>query len=112
MKIKNYELNMKQVGVTAAKIVVGTVAAAGAGLIISRYGKQAICPDDKLIKKGLILFGASILSGVVGNVAEKYVGEQIDSCVDTVDEMIKKCKNKNNDPIVVSEEVEEEEEDV
>lgn len=85
METKKYKIDMKKIGITAAKIVIGTAASFGTGFIVSRYGKAVILPTDKKLNKLLMLFGASTLACMVGNAAEEYVDKAIDQCVDAVE---------------------------
>lgn len=85
METKKYKIDMKKIGVTAAKLIIGSAASFGTGFIISRYGKAVILPTDKTVKKFLMLFGASTLACMVGNAAEEYVDKTIDQCVDAVE---------------------------
>ena len=81
METKKFNIDLKKIGITAAKVVIGSVASFGTGYIISRYGKAAILPTDKTIKKVVMLVGASTLSCMVGTAAEEYVDKQIDAVV-------------------------------
>ena len=81
METKKFNIDLKKIGIGAAKIIIGGAASIGAGYILTRYGKKAINPDEKLITKVLMLIGASAISGAVGEVAGSYVERQIDSVV-------------------------------
>lgn len=99
METKKFKIDMKKVGITAAKIVIGSAASFGTGFIISRYGNAAIAPTEKAFKKALMLFGASTLACMVGNAAEKYVDETIDQCVEAVENISRlgKAMAEDND---------------
>lgn len=108
METKKYKIDMKKIGVTAAKLVIGMGASFGTGFIISRYGKAVILPTDKTVKKFLMLFGASTLACMVGNAAEEYVDKTIDQCVDAVENISRLGKTiaENKEAAEEDEEVE------
>ena len=85
METKKFNIDLKKIGITAAKIVIGTAASFGTGFIVSRYGKAVILPTDKKLNKLLMLVGASTLSCMVGSAAEEYIDKQIDGVVTAVD---------------------------
>ncbi len=89
METKKFKIDGKKIAVGAAKFVLGSIASFGAGFIISRYGKAAIGPADKTVKKAVMLAGATVLASMVGDAASNYVGEQIDTAVNTIDTVSK-----------------------
>lgn len=97
METKKFNIDLKKIGIGAAKIIIGGAASIGAGYIITRYGKKAIKPDEKLVTKVLMLIGAGAISGAVGEVAGSYVEKQIDSVVkigETVNNTVDKLFNE------------------
>ena len=106
METKKFKIDAKQIGITAAKIIIGSAASFGAGYIMTRYGKAAILPTDKTIKKLLMLVGATALAGAVGNAAESYVDNQIDNCVkvvDTISNAVKGISSSDDDETIEEE---------
>lgn len=100
METKRFKIDVKQIGITAAKFIIGSAASFGAGYIMTRYGKAVILPTDKTLKKVLMLVGATALAGAVGNAAESYVDEQIDNCVkvvDTISNAVKGISSSDDD---------------
>lgn len=87
METKKFSIDLKKIGITAAKVIIGSAASFGTGFIISRYGRSAILPSDKTIKKLVMLFGASTLSCMVGQAAEEYVDKQIDMVVNAAENL-------------------------
>lgn len=93
METKKLTIDVKKIAVGAAKLVLGGIASFGAGFIISHYGKAAIAPTEKTIKKVMMLAGATVLSSMVGDAASNYVGKQIDTTVETIEKVSKIGKN-------------------
>ena len=93
METKKFKIDGKKIAIGAAKFLLGGVASFGAGFIISRYGKGAILPTDKTIKKVVMLAGAAVLANMVGDAAGEYVGKQIDTTVETIEKVSQIGKN-------------------
>ena len=63
------------------KAVVGFVASAGAGKVVSNIVKATTPSDISKINKVLLAVGSFAIGGIVGDQASKYVGEQIDAVI-------------------------------
>jgi len=81
METRKFEIDLKKIGIGAVKLIVGGAASFGAGYIISKYGKAAISPTEKTLKKVVMLIGAAALSGAAGDVASNYIEKQVDQVV-------------------------------
>lgn len=111
MEGKRFKIDGKKIGIGIAKTLLGGAASFGVGFIISRYGKAAIMPNDKTIKKVLMIAGATVLANMVGDAASNYVGGQIDTVVNTFDG-ISKLGKAISEGVEDEAEFEEEDEDV
>ena len=89
METKKIVIDGKKIAIGAAKIVAGTLASFGTAFIVTRYGKGVIKADDKKVTKLLMTMGAYILGNMVGNAADKYVGEQIETAVESIEKVTK-----------------------
>ena len=107
MRIGKYEIDGKKIAVGALKLVAGGIVSFGAGYIITRYGKAAILPNDKKIKKLVMAAGAATLASMVGDAASNYVGNQIDGCAKLIEGVTTGIVDDDDD----DEEDEEEDED-
>ena len=83
--MKKFKIDAKKVAIEASKILIGGLASIGAGYVITRYGKAAIAPNEKLLKKVVMGMGTAALAYMIGDATEEYIGKKIDGCVEAVE---------------------------
>jgi len=99
METKKFEIDGKKILVGTAKLVVGTAAGIGAGIVAKKFLKGSLDSNAKTIEKVVTAIGIAGLAAAAGEVAQNQVEKDIDmveKAIDAVSKIFSKFADKED----------------